>query len=275
MSDLGKDLRLGRIFNRETGTTIILPMDHGIEGPNFTQLEQPGELVSAVAEAGVNAFLMRRGMARATASEYAGRAGWICRLTGRTGLSPGRELEQLVLASVEQAARNGADAVVPTFFIGPDTEADQFTAFGRIADECNAHGRPLGAENFPAGAPGSTPYDGPYSVDDMRVAVRLASEEGADFIKTWYSGDAESFRKIVDYSLVPVVIAGGASGPDPLDTLRMVAGAMEAGAAGIAVGRRVWQSADPAAMVRALQRLVHERASVEVAAGELTTVTRG
>ncbi len=206
-TSMGKTLRLGRLFDADSNTSIILPMDHGVEEHGYGELERPAELVASLAAAGVDAFLMRRGLAAFAASSFAGRAQWVLRLTARTGLSPGLETEQLVLASVAEALHNGADAVVPTFFIGPETEAVQLPQLGAIADECNRLGMPLLAEIFPAGSPDAAPYDGPYTVEDMRVAVRVASEEGADFIKTWYTGDPESFRRVIDYSLVPVLIA--------------------------------------------------------------------
>ncbi len=230
-TSMGKTIRLGRLFDTASQTSMILPMDHGIEEPGYAELERPAELVASLAEAGVNAFLMRRGLAAFALGSFAGRAGWVQRLTGRTGLSPGLETEQLVFASVEEALRNGADAVVPTFFIGPDTEAIQLPQLGAIADECNRLGVPLLAEIFPQGDSRAVPYDGPYTVEDMRVAVRVASEEGADLIK--------------------------------------VRGAMDAGASGIAMGRKIWRSSDPAGMVRALAAIIRHGASVDEAAGLL------
>ena len=271
-TSMGKTLRLGRLFDADSNTSMILPMDHGVEEPVYSELERPQELIASLAGAGVNAFLMRRGLAAFAAETIAGRAGWVQRLTGRTGLSPGLELEQLVFAGVEEALRNGADAVVPTFFVGPETEAIQVPQLGAIADECNKLGIPLLAEIFPVGGPDATPSDGPYTVDDMRVAVRVASEEGADFIKTWYTGDPESFRRVIDYSLVPVLIAGGPKARNDRDVLQMVRGAMDAGASGIAMGRKIWQSRDPAAMVAALAAIIRHGASVDEAAALLAPV---
>jgi fructose-bisphosphate aldolase / 2-amino-3,7-dideoxy-D-threo-hept-6-ulosonate synthase len=271
-TSMGKTLRLGRLFDSGSNTSMILPMDHGVEEPVYGELERPRDLIASLAGAGVNAFLMRRGLAAFAAETIAGRAGWVQRLTGRTGLSPGLETEQLVFAGVEEALRNGADAVVPTFFIGPETEAIQVPQLGAIADECNKLGVPLLAEIFPVGGPDATPYDGPYTVDDMRVAVRVASEEGADFIKTWYTGDPESFRRVIDYSLVPVLIAGGPKARNERDVLEMVRGAMDAGASGIAMGRKIWQSRDPAAMVAALAAIIRHGASVDDAAALLAPV---
>jgi fructose-bisphosphate aldolase / 2-amino-3,7-dideoxy-D-threo-hept-6-ulosonate synthase len=271
-TSIGKTLRLGRLFDPDSNTSMILPMDHGVEEPVYGELERPRELIASLAGAGVNGFLMRRGLAAFAAETFAGRAGWVLRLTGRTGLSPGLETEQLVFAGVEEALRNGADAVVPTFFIGPRTEAVQLPQLGAIADECNRLGVPLLAEIFPVGGADAVPYDGPYTVAEMRVAVRVASEEGADFIKTWYTGDPRSFRRVIDYSLVPVLIAGGPRASNERDVLEMVRGAMDAGASGIAMGRKIWQSRDPAAMVAALAAIIRHGASVDEALALLAPV---
>jgi fructose-bisphosphate aldolase / 2-amino-3,7-dideoxy-D-threo-hept-6-ulosonate synthase len=274
-TSMGKQLRLARLFDPDSETSLILPMDHGVEEAGFTELERPLELVASLARAGVNGFLTRRGLADFAIDAFAGRAGWVQRLTARTALSPGLDHQQLVVASVDQALHNGADAVVPTFFIGPETEASQLTAFGEIADECNRLAVPLLAEIFPLGGPESTTYNGPYTTDDMRLAVRIASEEGADVIKTWYTGDPSSFSKVVAYSLVPVLIAGGPKARNTRDVLETVRGAMDAGAAGIAMGRKIWQSPDPAGMVRAISAMLRHDASVADALELLAPAPRG
>ena len=271
-TSMGKTLRLARLFDPDSQTSIILPMDHGVEEAGYSELERPTELIRSLAEAGVNGFLTRRGLGAFAIDQFAGRAGWVQRLTARTGLSPGLENDQLVLAGVEQALHNGADAVVPTFFIGGERETVQLPALGAIADECNRLAIPLLAEIFPVGGPDATPYDGPYTVDDMRVAVRVASEEGADFIKTWYTGDPESFQQVVDYSLVPVLVAGGPKANTEREVLELVRGAMDGGAAGIAMGRKIWQSADPAGMVRALSAVIRHGAAVDEALELLSPV---
>jgi fructose-bisphosphate aldolase/2-amino-3,7-dideoxy-D-threo-hept-6-ulosonate synthase len=272
VSDLGKQLRLGRIFDPVSGNTMVVPVDQSIEEARFHQLETENahRIFGDLIDGGANAFLARRGLAAATASTFAGRAGWIARLTGRSGLTPETEhRRQIVLGSVEDAVRRGADAVVGTFFLGEETEATQFTAMGLMADEADRLGIPFLAEVFPAGTPETQPYNGPYTVEQLRVAVRAASEEGADFIKTFYTGDPASFQEVVDYSLVPVIVAGGDPTPDPIDVLRFAHGAMQGGGRGIAIGRKLWTSADPAGLARGLADIVHRGASVEEAAGHL------
>jgi fructose-bisphosphate aldolase/2-amino-3,7-dideoxy-D-threo-hept-6-ulosonate synthase len=264
MSSLGHQLRLARVLDPATRTSIVLPMDHALEEPDIAELEDPRALIGALADEGVDAFLLRRGLARFAAAEFAGKAGFVQRLTGRTGLSSDHN-EQLVLAGVEQAYRNGADAVVPTFFIGQDTEADALPHLGRISDECAQLGLPLLAEVFPVGGASAHAYDGPYSVDEMRIAVRVASEEGADLIKTWYTGDPESFASVLEYAFVPVIVAGGASGSTPRDVFQFTYDAISAGAAGVAMGRKIWQAEDPVGVLRGVRRIVRERATVEQA----------
>ncbi len=227
-------------------------------------------LFASLVEAGADGFLMRRGLAMYS-SQVRGKTGWVARITTRTGVAttvdPRLDLDQLVTATVEQALRDGADAVVPTFFLGDPYEAKCLPQLGLISDECTKVGMPLLAEVFPVGGPEASPYNGPYSLDDMRVTVRVASELGADFIKTWYSGSPESFKKIVAYSTIPILIAGGPKADTPLQVLEMVKGAMDAGARGAVIGRKVWQSPDPPAMVRAIYMIVHECADVGTAMG--------
>ena len=264
MSVLGHRLRLNRIIEPTTQTSIILPMDHAIEEPDISELEDPRATVDALAEEGVDAFLMRRGLARFAAQQIGGRAGFVQRLTGRSGLSQDPN-DQLVLAGVEQALRNGADAVVPTFFIGPNTEAKALPLLGQISDECAHLGLPLLAEVFPEGGASAHAYDGPYSVEEMRMAVRIASEEGADLIKTWYTGDPESMASVVDYSFAPIIIAGGANIDSVRDIFQGTYDAMQAGCAGVAMGRRIWQAKDPVAVLRGLRRIIRDRATVDEA----------
>jgi len=263
---------MARLFDRKSGNAVIIPMDHGVEG-YFRELQDPEKLVATISSAGVNGFLTRPGLARFAGNAF-GSAGWVQRLTGRCGIgvavNPKLDLDQLTLHDPEQALRNGADAVVPTYFFGGDTEERDLPMLAKISDACEALGLPLMAEVFPIGDEKAAPYNGPYAIDDMQVAVRTASELGADMIKTWYSGSERSFRKVVDYSLIPVLIAGGPKAENPADVLDMVKGAMDAGARGTTVGRKIWQSKSPAAMARAVAMIVHEGSDVGRALKELT-----
>jgi class I fructose-bisphosphate aldolase len=98
----------------------------------------------------------------------------------------------------------------------------------------------------------------------MHVA-RLGAELGADIVKVSYTGSAESFRQVVSGCPVPVVIAGGPKMDSDRDILEMVKGSVDAGGAGISIGRNVFQHRNPSRMVGAMSLLVNENASVEEA----------
>jgi fructose-bisphosphate aldolase/2-amino-3,7-dideoxy-D-threo-hept-6-ulosonate synthase len=100
--------------------------------------------------------------------------------------------------------------------------------------------------------------------ESLGHAVRLAEEVGADVVKTGYSGDAESFGHVCESTRLPVVIAGGSKGTDR-ETLTMVRGAMDAGGAGISMGRSVFQHDDPEAIASGVAAVVHDDASVDEA----------
>jgi fructose-bisphosphate aldolase/2-amino-3,7-dideoxy-D-threo-hept-6-ulosonate synthase len=266
----GKSIRLGRIFNRKSGTALIVPIDHGVE-EYVPELENPRDLIASLADVGPDAFLLRRGLARKALESFAGKSSLILRITCATGLR-GQLAEQAYTSSVEEAIRMGADAVVPNIFVGSERELQDLHNLGALADACDEWGMPLMVEVFPARGKDAKPFDGPYAVDDLRAAVRVVGEEGCDFVKTYYTGDSESFRKVTSYSLAPVVIAGGPRAKTTEDTLRMVDGALRGGAQGICLGRKVWGSPSPSATLEALKRIVRERMPVEKALAELKTV---
>ncbi len=262
LTSLGKELRLKKIFDRNSDTVVIIPMDHPTEG-YFKEFEDPRPIISELAKAGVNAFLFRRGLARYAKNEYAGRSSLIIRVTSRSSLHH-PETNISYATRVEEAVRMGADAVAATLFVGSEKETDDLTAFGVLSDACDEWGIPLLGEMVPVRS-SSKPYDGPFTVDDVRIAVRLGCEEGADFIKTFYTGDSHGFAQVVKYSTVPVILAGGAKANTSKEFLAMVKGAMEAGAKGVAIGRNVWGSSDPVNLTRALFKIIRERKSVEEA----------
>jgi len=106
--------------------------------------------------------------------------------------------------------------------------------------------------------------DGVDSTDPESLghAVRLAEELGADVVKTGYSGDAESFQHVVESTRLPVVIAGGSKGTDR-ETVEAVRGVMDAGGAGVSMGRSIFQHDDPEAIATAISAVIHDDASAE------------
>ena len=148
------------------------------------------------------------------------------------------------VGQADTALRLDADAVAVSIFFGRGEEVATMRFLGKLTEQCYRYGMPVLAEMMPS-------MDDAYNPEAIAHAARIGFEMGADLIKTNYCGDVEAFEDIVASSPVPIVVAGGpkrASGED--GTLRMVQEIVKAGAAGVAIGRRVWQSRDPEATVR-------------------------
>ena len=166
------------------------------------------------------------------------------------------------VARVGEAVRLGADAISVHINVGgSEREPEMLEKLARVAEECDALGMPLLAMMYPRGKNVPNGMD----ADALAHVARVGAELGADIVKCPYSGDSESFRKVVEGCPVPVVIAGGPKCESDRDVLEMVKGAMEAGAAGVSLGRNVFQHPRPGAMVRALRAVIMDGAGVEEA----------
>jgi DhnA family fructose-bisphosphate aldolase class Ia len=255
----GKNLRLSRIFDFRTGTTVIIPLDHGPEGW-WEPLEDTGSIVRESIKGGANAFLLRRGLTKLLAPIYAGKAALVL----RAGCAPVQRSDsnpfEALTSSVEEAVRLGADAIVYTTFLGGGRETESSRNFGILSDACDEWGMPLVGEVLTVKGPTASFS---FDAEQIRIGARYAADEGADIVKVFYSGDTESFRKVIKYCPVPVVIAGGESGGTELDVLKMIEGAMKAGAKGICIGRNIWSRKNIGLMVKAASSIVNKKLAAE------------
>ncbi|MEA2034351.1 MAG: 2-amino-3,7-dideoxy-D-threo-hept-6-ulosonate synthase [Euryarchaeota archaeon] len=248
----GKDIRLERIMNRDSGTTVIVPMDHGVTTGPIAGLRDLEQSVNLVADGGANAVLGHMGLALHGYRKGGVDIGLILHLSASTSLGPDPN-DKVIVNTVTNALKMGADGVSVHINIGADNEARMLEDLGMVAVECIEWGMPLLAMMYPRGRK----IEDESSVEAVCHAVRVASELGADIVKTVYTGDPDSFREVTRGCHVPVVIAGGSKGDD-LSTLRMIEGAMEAGAAGVSIGRNAFQHVTPDKFVYATAMIVHE-----------------
>jgi fructose-bisphosphate aldolase/2-amino-3,7-dideoxy-D-threo-hept-6-ulosonate synthase len=255
----GKEIRLERIMNRNTKKTIIVPMDHGVSNGPIAGLIDLSQAVNLVAEGGADAVIGHVGLAL-YGHRHSGRdVGLILHLSGSTSLAPDPNKKVLV-NSVTNAMKMGADAVSMHINIGAESEAAMLTDLGNVAVECMEWGMPLLAMMYPRGKNITNEHD----VDAVKLAARVAAELGADIVKTVYTGDPDSFREVTRGCPVPVVVAGG-SKTDDRTTLELIDGAMAGGAAGISIGRNAFQHKTPDKFVKAAAAIVHKNKSVEEA----------
>ena len=245
---------MARVLPRDG--TVIVPIDHGIEA-YYPELENPEKLVREFVEAGADAILLRRGTLFRV-HNLLGKTGIVYRVTGATGTSADMSYQMLV-SSVEEALRVGADAIVDTVTAGHPKEHEMFQWFGMLSDEAHEHEMPLLGE---VEVWSKTTED---RAELTRLATRSLGEEGADLVKVYFPDNLDYYSKIVKYSLVPVVAAGGAKMSSERQILEFVKRIMDAGSVGTSIGRNIWQYKEPKKMIRAMSKIVKEHASVDEA----------
>jgi class I fructose-bisphosphate aldolase len=222
-------------------------------------LERPGEVLEKVIAGGADAILTSLGIATTFARQMEHR-GLIVRIDGGSGFGTDAvRVWQRYPASAAVAA--GADGVGCMGLVGWPCEAENLRYMGHLALECMSSGMPLMVEVLPF----SEKAPGPDIAAGIVKGVRIVAEFGADFVKTKYTGDPDSFRRAVDSTYVPIVILGGPKVSSDVELLTIVYEALGAGASGVACGRNVWQHRAPDCLVQALAAVIHDGARPEQA----------
>ena len=163
--------------------------------------------------------------------------------------------------TIEQAVKLGCDGVMSMGFPGPEYDFEYGNLMSKLAGLCDEWGLVYAAEMLPCGF-SEDPAD--HSIANAKIACRLASEKGVDFIKAQFIGEGLEYKEVVDNAFVPVLILGGGEKSDR-DVLQMTKDAMDCGCKGCVFGRNFFHSSHTARIVRAVVSIVHEGASVEEA----------
>jgi fructose-bisphosphate aldolase/2-amino-3,7-dideoxy-D-threo-hept-6-ulosonate synthase len=245
------------------GQYLIVPMDHGITLGAVDGLVDIESTIDKVTSGGADAVLTQKGIAPRV-HDNKNDAGYIVHLNGSTSLGPD-ENDKRPTGTIKEAIRAGADAVSFHINVGSEYEPEQITQLGELTATAGEYGVPALAMTYARGHDVRAKDDPDGFAEDLGHAVRLGEELGADIVKTAYSGDPESFGRVVESTRLPVVIAGGSKGTDR-ETLSMVRGAIDAGASGISMGRSIFQHEDPEAITEAVAAVIHDGASADDAA---------
>ena len=261
---IGKHIRMERVMNRETGRTVIVPMDHGVTVGPIEGLIDMKTTVNQIASGGANAIVIHKGLVQGGHRRRGKDVGLILHLSASTSLSPFPNAKTLV-CTVQEALKIGADAVSVHVNIGDGTEREMLADLGHVCREAQEWGMPVLAMLYPRGEKIKDEYD----TGVIKHVARLGAELGADIVKVSYTGSVDSFREVVLGCPVPVLIAGGPKMDSDRDILEMVKGAIEAGGAGVSMGRNIFQHRKPNRMVGAISLIVHENAGVDEALGFL------
>jgi class I fructose-bisphosphate aldolase len=254
----GKAVRIERIMDRNSGRTIIVPMDHGVTVGPIYGLVDLRDAVNQAAEGGANAVLMHKGVPRCSHRRHGRDIGLIMHLSASTDLSPYPNAKTLV-GTVEDALKLGADGVSVHVNLGDETERHMLSEFGRLTSNAAEWGMPVIAMVYARGPKVPDQYD----TDVVAHCARVGMELGADIVKVNYTGDPKSFETVTRCCCIPVVIAGGPRMDNDEQILRMAYDSVAAGGAGLSVGRNIFQHPDTSRLVRALHAIVHEEAEVK------------
>ena len=252
--DWGMKNRLSRIIKAETNRTVMLAVDHGyFLGPTH-KLEDARATIKPLLPY-ADALMLTRGILR-TSIDPGADVPIVLRVSGGSSIV-GKDLSREgITTCMEEAVRLNVSAVALSIFVGTEYEHKTLCNLATLVDKAQPFGIPVLAVTAVGKELGKR------DVRFLSLSCRIAAELGATYVKTYY---CDEFEKIVESCPIPIVIAGGPKLETELDALKMAHEAVEKGAAGVDMGRNIWQSPHPVAMIKAIRAVVHQKKSPEEA----------
>ena len=251
--DWGLKNRIGRIISPADNRALMLAVDHGYFLGPTEKLEDLKKTISPLAKH-CDSLMITRGALRTSVNpDYP--VPIVLRVSGGTSII-GEDLSQEdITVSVKDAIRLNATALAMSVFVGSKYEYQTIVNLGKLVNEAEEYGIPVLAVTAVGKEIGTK--DARY----LSLACRVAAEQGAHIVKTYY---CENFEKVVKSCPVPIIIAGGKKIPEK-DALKLTYDALKAGAVGVDMGRNIWQSDNPVAMIKAVHSIVHGSNNAEQA----------
>lgn len=246
-------MRLHRLFRHGSKITIV-PLDHSVtDGPIARRGRSIDRLAGDLAASGVDAIVLHKGTLRHVRHTRFGAMSLIVHLSVSTSQADDPDAKYLV-TSVEEALTLGADAVSVHVNLGSQTKHRQIADLGAVAGACDRWNVPLIAMVYPRGPRIASPK----APELIAHAATLASDLGADMVKTVYPGTPAAMAEVAAACPIPVIVAGGSRADSPDEVLGFVTDALTGGAAGVAIGRNVFLAPDPRGMARRVACLVRQ-----------------
>jgi len=242
--DWGMKNRLARIFNPETGRTVMLAVDHGyFQGPT-TGLERIDlNILPLIPYA--DTLMLTRGILRSLVPPSITKS-IVLRVSGGTSILSELSNEEIAV-DIEESIRLNVCAMAVQVFIGGEYEKQSIINMTKMVDIGNRYGIPTLAVT-------AVGTDMARDARYFRLATRICAELGAQYIKSYYIDDG--FETVTASCPVPIVMAGGKKIPE-LDALTMAYNAIQQGASGVDMGRNIFQSDSPISMLQAVRAVVH------------------
>jgi len=244
----GLENRLARIIRPETGRTVMLAIDHGYFLGPTSGLEQPSEQCVPLAQYADTLMLTRGVLRNCIPSAIA--TPIVLRVSGGTSVLQDDLSDETIVASVEDCLRLNVVGMALSVFVGAPHQRQSIANLARLVDEGERYGVPVVAVT-------AVGKDMARDARYFSLASRICAEMGAHIVKTYY---CEEFERVVGTCPVPVVVAGGKKLPER-EALELAFNAVSAGAVGVDMGRNIFQSDSPLAMIQAVHAVVHDGAS--------------
>jgi len=255
---LGKQVRLNRLFNKKSGNILVVALDHAIGWGVLPGIDDIHRTMEKIIEAKPDAITMLKGIAEKVFTPYAGTIPFIMK---STTFAPCHSHYDTLVGQVDEAIRLGADAIAVGATLCGEYQAELLSQLGEMVREADIAGLPTVTHIYPKGIGEKNQYAEEY----VTYAARAAAELNVDIVKTYYTGDPESYKRVVKCCPSRLVVSGGPKLPTTRDVFQMTFNAMSVGARGVTYGRNIWQADDPGAMVRALKHIIHKKGTVDEA----------
>lgn len=251
--DWGMKNRMSKIIRPEDGRCVMLAVDHGYFLGPTERLENPSRTIKPLLPY-ADSLMITRGVLR-TSINPSTDVPIVLRVSGGSSIIGEDLSKESITTSIEDAMKLNASCLALSIFVGSKYENQTLTSLAKLVDEGERFGMPILAVTAV----------GKEMARDHRylaLACRIAAELGAHLIKTYY---CENFQKIVEGCPVPVIIAGGKKLPNEIDVLQLAYDAVDYGAMGVDMGRNIWQSDYPVAMIKAIRAIIHKNSNVKEA----------
>ena len=243
--DWGIKNRLCQIIKPDTGRTVMLAVDHGYFLGPTSGLEEPGKTIMPLVSY-ADSLMLTRGVLRNSIDPQISTP-IVLRVSGGNSIIGDDLSNEGLTVSIDDAIRLNVSAVAISIYVGSRYEHQTLMNLTDLIDECQGYGIPVLAVT-------AVGKDMARDVRYLGLCCRIAAELGASFVKTYY---CEGFEKVVRNCPVPVVIAGGKK-IEEKDALSLAYNAIQRGAAGVDMGRNIFQSEKPVAMIKAVRSIVHQ-----------------
>lgn len=260
--DWGLKNRFSRIIRSEDGRCVMLAVDHGYFLGPTEKLENPKETIKPLLSH-ADSIMLTRGILRTSVSPDSN-VPIVLRVSGGSSIIGEDLSNETIVTSIEEAIKLNASCLALSIFVGSKYESQTLTNLARLVDQGERYGIPVLAVT----AVGKEmARDARY----LSLACRIAAELGAHIVKTYYCKD---FTKVVESCPIPIIIAGGKKISEK-DALQLTFDAISDGASGVDMGRNIWQSDYPVAMIKAVKSIVHENYNFQEAYDLFITESKG